>query len=653
MTFVEKVFQDSVQYATEVGDRLKESVYDALRHLINGFFEHPANGLNRHDPDTLRLVHENALIVLCRLLFLLYAEDCDLLPCSTQPYASYSLYRLQREINQHLREGKTYPPMAHRFWGELTNLFALIDEGFPEGGIPAYNGGLFSPTRYPHVAHTPQVDTQRWEIGDHRLAEVIDLLAYERDRWNEPGTRDVDYATLAVQHLGSIYEGLLELQPRIADEPLVETTEDGKPAFKPVTQTVSLRPIRGQPPRTANAGEVYLVTNRGERKATGSYYTPKYIVENTVGPLADEAVQQAAALRPDVDKEIKSLERRRREWAKSAASDAAKHVADCDRFIEAQKRRVLEPYLSLKILDPAMGSGHFLVSAADWLSLAMATGPNLLPLAEMGDEDPQAFYKRLIVERCLYGVDLNPLAVELAKLSLWLHTVSKDRALSFLDHHLRCGNSLIGAHIEDNLSKAPPPPQGTKGTKGKRQVAASEQLALGFYETLTGTHLSHFLDTFCIPVIANQLPPEEYEFEFSYRELNDSLKLPSALLAPKSWILTDPKSLNALNKLLDKDRTVTLRSVVATISEGIVTGCNDVFVVDEATIANFGLERTFIKRRLAGEHVHRFECSWANDYVIYPYRNVNGQAVVMPENELAKESPNLWRYLRDSCIMRR
>ncbi len=495
-TFVEKVFQGSVDYATEVGDRLKESVYDALCMLINGFFEHPDNELDRRDPDTLKLVHENCLIILYRLLFLLYAEARPLLPRNSEPYASYSLYSLQQQINTHLRAGETYLPEGRRFWNDLISLFGLIDSGSSEADIPAYNGGLFSPSNHPHIAHTPQPNTKRWEIGDRYLAQAIDLLAYERECWNTSGERHVDYATLDVQHLGSIYEGLLELQPRIAPEPLVETIKNGKPLFKPESDVPNPRPIHGQPPRTVSEGEVYLATDRGERKATGSYYTPKYIVqyivENTVGPLTEEAEKQVRALRPEVDKEIAELKRKMREWEKSSAPGATKHITDFDKLIEEQKRRLLEPYLSLKILDPAMGSGHFLVGAADFLSLAMATDPHLLPLDEVDNEAPQAFYKRLVVERCLYGVDLNVLAVELAKLSLWLHTVSKNKALSFLDHHLRCGNSLIGARIEDDLKQVPPE-LNARGRIKKRDTA---QPILGFSEALIGTHLQSFLDTF-------------------------------------------------------------------------------------------------------------------------------------------------------------
>ena len=498
-TFLDKVFRGSVEYATEVGDRLKDSVYDALRLLMHGFVEHAANALDRKDPATLALVHENSLIVLYRLLFLLYAEDRDLLPRKTEPYASYSLYRLQREINQHLRERKTFLAAGRRFWGELTNLCELIDGGFEEGGIPAYNGGLFSALRYPHLAHTAQPEKKRWEIGDRFLAEAIDRLAYERKRWNEPGENDVDYATLEVQHLGSIYEGLLELQPHVAEEPLVRGLGGRQARLQAVRETPNRRPVRGQTPRTVNTGEVYLISDRGERKATGSYYTPKfivdYIVQNTVGPLAEAAAHAVARLRPKADERIAHLERKRQQFVKKGKQGNLGPVTrdlECiERQIDDEKQHLLEPYLSLRVLDPAMGSGHFLVGVADFLSMAMATDPSLLPAAAAAD-DPQAFYKRRVVERCLYGVDLNPLAVELAKLSLWLHTVSKDKALSFLDHHLRCGNSLIGARIQENLVNEPPCLDST-GRWLNRDISHP---TFAFTRIFKLAHIQSFLDTF-------------------------------------------------------------------------------------------------------------------------------------------------------------
>jgi hypothetical protein len=190
------------------------------------------------------------------------------------------------------------------------------------------------------------------------------------------------------------------------------------------------------------AGEVYLETDRGERKATGSYYTPQYIVEyiveHAVGPLVEEAVERVKGR------------------AKEAKTKAARAEAE---------QSLVDEILSLKTLDPAMGSGHFLVEATEFLALALATDP-YVETAETPEED-LTYWKRRVVERCIYGVDKNPLAVELAKLSLWLATVAADRPLSFLDHHLKCGDSLIGARVED-LGEVPPVMLSKKALKERK-----------------------------------------------------------------------------------------------------------------------------------------------------------------------------------------
>src|SRR6266700_2998240 len=104
--------------------------------------------------------------------------------------------------------------------------------------------------------------------------------------------------------------------------------------------------------------------------------------------------------------------------------------------------------LNIKVLDPAMGSGHFPVEATEYIARFLVENVEY-PFSDTGGEADLAYWRRRVVQSCIYGVDLNPLAVDLAKLSLWLATVAKDRPLSFLDHHLRCGNSLVGAHFAD------------------------------------------------------------------------------------------------------------------------------------------------------------------------------------------------------------
>jgi type I restriction-modification system DNA methylase subunit len=819
--FLDRVLRGSADYAKEIGDDLKENVYKAMKKVAEGFFNWTQNGLDIQKEEARETVQKSTMLLLYRFLFLLYAEGKGLLDIGKPRYReSYSFYKLKNEVKEK-QDGpmqQRYLPVGTTLWFRLKDLFRLINQGSEAFGIPkselyvpAYNGGLFEPDKNPEL--------EKWVIGDALLADAIDLLS--RSKVNGGRLDFVDYSTLEIRHLGSIYEGLLEYKLRIADEDMVvnggewvnisdyNKDRKQKKVFSDFDEFDRVK-----------KGQLYLATDKGERKATGSYYTPdyivNYIVKNTVGPVVDEKWKEA----------------------------------------EANKKSFVDATLSAKVLDPAMGSGHFLVGSIEFLSekLLLAVKKDI-DNGRFSDEShlTSDWARREVVAHCIYGVDLNDLAVELAKVSLWLTTISKDKPLSFLDHRLKQGNSLIGARLSDlktypgakkmdkdqtmlpsfisplfithligkiaELEKikderledikrkekvfeefkqlpeyrkakalanvytgvyfgnevtptqnkdsanvyydlfwaimgdenewrrktnrdwftkanqiaqeksffhwelefpelffeggAPkenpgwdavvgnPPYIGFHGMEGQKSylriaytscsgkfdiyvafierclplvkpgyrlcfICPSTFMKRGFAEKFRqlfreSWRLERLIDFgsvkifadaanyTCIPIIANKVASEDYEFEFSYHDLrNPLMKLPSALLAPDGWILADPKSLNILNKLLNKDKTITLRSIVATISEGIVTGCNDVFIVDERKIADNRLERVFIKPRLIGEHIHRFECTWINDYIIYPYRNVEGKAVAVPENELVKESPNLWRYLCDN-----
>ena len=238
-----------------------------------------------------------------------------------------------------------------------------------------------------------------------------------------------------MRHLGNIYEGLLEYQPRIASEDLVIVSNRGSETVEP----------KSSPDQEIaySEGEVYLLTDKGERKATGSYYTPdyivRYIVENTLAPLCEG--------------------------------------------------KSVDEILSLKILDPATGSGHFLVGVVDYLAEELITHPDAPHMTETASEETElAYWRRRVVESCVYGVDLNPMAVELAKLSLWLHTVAKGEPLSFLDHHIRCGNSLIGAKIE-NLSHLPELRRSRRNTSEPQTEIPMEFPFTGTVATAIGHYL--------------------------------------------------------------------------------------------------------------------------------------------------------------------
>ena len=421
VSFLDLVLTESQQYTVGVSADLKSRVYDALRLLIGGFLDFPHNGFDRANPP-LDEIQTNCLILLYRILFILYAESRDLLPLDNRNYAEqYSLNHLATDIHEKLDGGIAFAPGANLSWTRLRQLFTLINDGW-EDHIPQYNGGLFNPGQHPFL--------ERYVIGDDALAQVIELLTRTEE------SERITYRDLDVRHLGDIYEGLLEYQPRIADQNLVIVSNRGR-------ETVA--PSKSSPGQEIayQEGEVYLLTDNDERRATGSYYTPdyivRYIVENTLAPLCEG--------------------------------------------------RTVEEILSLKILDPATGSGHFLVGVVDYLAEELITHPDAPHMTEIASEETElAYWRRRVVESCVYGVDLNPMALELAKLSLWLHTVAKGEPLSFLDHHIRCGNSLIGAKIE-NLSNLPEPRRNHHNTS---QSQTEIQMEFPFTATVA-TAIRHYL----------------------------------------------------------------------------------------------------------------------------------------------------------------
>lgn len=360
------ILEQSAEYARGVGDTLKTQIYEALRHLAQGFLDYTPNNL-QSDPAALKEIYDASLIVLYRMLFVLYAEARDLLPLyeSAQYRNRYSFKAIKDDVARDLNMGAPLLADSATVWPRFKTLSGIINAGSPPLHVATFNGGLFDPDKHPFL--------EKYSVGDGHLQRAIDMLA-------RVGGQFVDYRDLAVRHLGTIYEGLLEYH---------------------------LEPM----PTPAGGWSIDLLNDKGERKATGSYYTPdyivKYIVEQTLGPVLEEAV---SGLEDD-----------------NARANAV---------------------LACNVLDPAMGSGHFLVEATEYVARFLVD-IGVHPPGSEGDDTDLAYWKRRVVQSCIYGVDLNPLAVELAKLSLWLATVAKDRPLSFLDHHLRAGNSLVGARISD------------------------------------------------------------------------------------------------------------------------------------------------------------------------------------------------------------
>jgi len=474
---IARAIAGSSAYRLSASEGLKERVYHALELSIEGFLNHGPNNLS---PTTdLPAARANAFTLLYRLLFIFFAEDRQLLPFRKNDLytKNRALSRFRDDIATHIDQIKLgqqieFSKTDTDYWKDISALFALIDEGKHSYGVPAYNGGLFNSADHPFL--------QNNAIPDYYLARVIDALGRAVDP-EHPDTPPfpVDYKDLAIQDLGNIYEGLLELHPHYATQPVrLARARRASSGQRPEEKYLMLN-------ETLSAGfsviqefpqhSVYLATDKGERRASGSYYTPdhivSYIVEKTLGPLCSDINQKLC-------EEIASEE--------NAHKNSRGAVRDAHNSKLIQLRADFDDrILALRVLDPAMGSGHFLIRACQFLAEEIATNPHAAApdTTELKDDESTIIYwKRKVVENCLYGVDLNPVAVELAKLALWLETVSTTQPLSFLDHHLRHGNSLVGASV-DQLGTLPGELALIQNTF-QNQVAQKLPILLGFLQQI-------------------------------------------------------------------------------------------------------------------------------------------------------------------------
>jgi len=374
-------------------------------------------------------IYRDATYLLYRLLFILYAEARGLLPMDRPDYRAVSLnYVIDEAAELRLHPDKAAAKPTG-LWKQLTTLFNAIHYSDEYLGIPPYNGGLFEDQDKPFLT--------QYEIENVYLAEALCELAFLPDPKGEGPPERIDYCDLSVRHLGSLYEGMIEYQLFIAErELLARRSKDGKVEYLPAADQV----MRSTD-ELIHAGRVYFAQSPHERKATGTHYTAEdlvaRLVKQTVGRLLDERWQ---IFKPKLDEWLAEIEATPDEPTRQRL----RHFTDSQ--LEAFVR---EQVLSLRICDPAMGSGHFLVYAAHTL-----TGFTLQTLSSTMWDNPAVdldpdHWRRQVVERCLYGVDINGMAVELAKLSLWLATMEPGRPLSFLDHHLKQGNSLLGANLAE------------------------------------------------------------------------------------------------------------------------------------------------------------------------------------------------------------
>jgi hypothetical protein len=365
------------------------------------------------EPDAATGFYSELLHVVYRILFLLYAEQRGLLPRHDAPLAA--LYRESYSISA-LRERALSAAAAETdphvdLWEGLKVTFALMARGADRLGVYAFNGMLFDPAQTPLLDPQPLAAAGRPELevrcrNGALLAAIRALTTVARDG----ALQRISYADLGVEELGSVYESLLDYSPRLS---------------------AAAEVVEG---RAIPANSFFLDPRGAERKTSGSHYTPTPLVETLIHSALLPALRQRlveAGLPPAA--------------AGRAGSAASGLLDDYAGLSTAQRAAGEAAILGMAVCDSAMGSGHFLVAANNALALELAR-------LRSGDSYPthgalQAA-RQDVLAHCIYGVDLNPMAVELAKVSLWINAAAAGRPLSFLDHHLQCGNSLLGAPID-------------------------------------------------------------------------------------------------------------------------------------------------------------------------------------------------------------
>jgi hypothetical protein len=441
-------------------------VDEVLQYICNGFiFDTPKKG-EEYSEEERAEIFESAVKLIYRCLFLFYADSRSLLPsdpAKLELYQRHSIQALCSEAHK-FQWGKRHDSENYDLWKHLKGLISAVNEGDPEYGIMGYNGGLFD-------------DEEERFLGAHQLrndylSRALYLLAFVEPLPDEPKKEyAIPYEDLEVRHLGELYENILEYTVLLADaDRFRRRTKKG------VEIVLASQTTKKTGDTLIKKGDVYFGESALERKQTGSYYTPESLVrflnfKTVYQPLCaifEEKYRQRFSELLEQAKNGHDAGTRR-----GAAQSATALV---ERFVETD-------LFSFKVCDPAMGSGHFLVDAANQMTglvIALLAEVPYVEGMELSITSNPNYWRRGITRHCIYGVDLNHLAVNLAKLSLWLNCFASEHQLTFIDHHIRCGNSLIGIRSLDQLNQVP------KRKKDKKKKE-DHQKVLYDYGVLSGS----------------------------------------------------------------------------------------------------------------------------------------------------------------------
>lgn len=413
---VDQILNDSKTYVAALSSRLRDRVYEDVVSRLSVAVAEKLREAGPLDADRLSLAYRLTLKILFRLLFQAYAEDIRVLPFQrNERYTAASLKQLARHMADETQQADS--PKSTSLFDGLLQVWRVIDHGDPDWGVPAYNGGLFGtdPELHPDGAAIEKLALTNDILGPALRGLLVDIA--------QDGTLGpVDFRSLDVRDFGTIYEGLLEAGLSIADVDLAYIEGEG---WRPATSKADLE---------VKKGHSYFHTKSGDRKATGSFFTPAFAVEHLL----------ERSLNPALDGHLIRV---------GALVEAGDQVGAARAFFD------------FRVADLAMGSGHFLVAAIshieqkfgsflerhpipgvekELLELRDAATAALSDVGITAEIDRSGLLSRQIAKRCVYGLDINEIAVELARLAIWVRTFVPGLPMSSLDHQLVWANSLTG-----------------------------------------------------------------------------------------------------------------------------------------------------------------------------------------------------------------
>lgn len=434
-----------------VSTTLSEQVLGALHELLRGLSTAEPDLIKRLAAERPQHLYEGLLTVLLRLVFILYAEDRDLIPSRTDATArdfyqqGYSVRGLHARLLEDAARNPDTMEERRGAWGRLLATFRLVHAGDGSGWIRGRGGKLFDPDAFTFLegrtdaAAPPRVAL----VSDGAVLRILDgLLTLKGER--------LSYRTLDVEQIGSVYETVMGFTVEVAQGPVL-AIKAGKnnrtPVFVDLAELASAKPVERLKKLREGANRGSL--SRTQEAAVKAAKTTDELAA-ALEPIADERASPQRRVAPTGTPILQPTDERRRTGShytpRSLTEPIVRHALE-PAFERLGEDATPDQVLDLKVCDPAMGSGAFLVEACRALAArlvkAWACWPEARPVIPP-DEDEELHARRLVAQRCLYGVDKNPMAVDLARLSLWLATLARDHEFTFLDHALKPGDSLVG-----------------------------------------------------------------------------------------------------------------------------------------------------------------------------------------------------------------